>query len=375
MSKYQDSTGVYCAVTFDYNIDDAIYFEGDLDKAVYLSERNYNSDTGESFTSEDEKRLYFWKNYHYDTVTRKSADAEVVEALVAYADYSEEIFAEDGILGYNLIYIDDNDVPECLVWTGHGVDYGCRAFVLSYKNSSMESVTVEGMGGGFTSIEYIPKSGEFLLSSGDFHWDYTDKFILDDSFHKSISLYFNSLGADNQIYEVNGQSVSSESYVAESSNVTIDGGDLLSISTYSISGYDVSDIYDSIFSAYTALRTTTYTAFAPEVLEFNLSDGILTVAIDDGSRYGWNHGSSNQEFSFSCAVSDNCIWEDRDVMMNQSDQGSTTSFEEMKQTIDDAQRGYEECIEEYGYVDISSPYEIHIEVMDDLIVRVYSLAH
>lgn len=51
------------------------------------------------------------------------------------------------------------------------------------------------------------------------------------------------------------------------------------------------------------------------------------------------------------------------------------SFEEFKDYIDYEQEQYDKCIKEYGFVDPSSPFEVHIGVVDDTVIRVYSMAH
>ena len=369
LSDYKGSTGVYCAVAFNYNTDDDTYFESDLDKAIFLSEKNYNPNTGESFVSEDEKRLYFLENYSYDTFSKKNVDAEVIEALFAYVNYSEEVLSDEEIYGYNLIYIDDNDVPECLVWT----EDDNRVYVLSYKNGNIESVTTQ-MSSAYTHVSYTPKSGVFEL--GVFYGSAgleSDIFTLDDSFDWVLYADENrtfSWDEYDLVYTINGETVD-ESIYNENLKQYENFECTISVDT---SGYgtDISETYGSILSAYDALRTTKYYANLPEIVEFELSDGILTVSSDDGSRFGWN-GGEREYFSFSYPVSDDCSWECgyyavdfvRDEYMD---------YSTVKECIESEQAQYKEGKEKYGDdFSVESPPGFDFIVVDGVIVKVYML--
>lgn len=240
----RNSAEIYLAMTDNYNADVNEYFENDFDKALYLADRNYNIETGEEFKDEDEKRLYFMKNYSYDTLAQKPMDDAVAESLFAYANYLESVFTTEERLGYNLIYIDADDIPECIVWTTNESRQLCRAFVLSYKNGSVESVTVEGEEGYCATVGYIPRSGDFWVSSSDWHWSYDDIFLLDDSFHKVSST---SYGSDCMI---NGQIVDYEEYDEVTSDIYSDKYTQLYIDMY---GQNFDAIYSTLIAAYDAL--------------------------------------------------------------------------------------------------------------------------
>jgi len=372
LADYNNSADIYCAVTYNYNLDDYTYFESELDKAVYLSDMNYNSDTGTYFESDDEKRLWFLKNYSYDTVSQKTVEADVIEALLAYVEYSEEVLSEEGIYGYNLIYIDDNDIPECLVWT----EYDQRVYVLSYQNGSIESVTTQ-MSSSYTSVSYTPKLGKFKISVfyGSAGLE-DDIFTLDDSFdwvlYADSNRAYSAPGESYYILSINGKEVSGSVYEEEFSKNDFEA-------EYTITGgtahMDNGETYSSILAAYDALRTKTYHANLPEITEFELSDGILTVSAGDGSRFGWN--SHIEEFSFSYPVSDDCTWEDGWYAVNSTEFECNTyiSYDIMKEDIDSTQEKYKEGIEQYGSdFEINSPYGFTFNIIDETVVSVYRLS-
>lgn len=369
LMQYSNNKKVYFALTYNYDIERDTYFEDEFERAVYLAEQNYNADTGKVFESEDEKRLYFLMNYSYDIFTKKVIDKEIVDTLSVYADYIEEVFAGDEILGYNLIYIDDNDVPECLVWTKAGADNNseCRVFVLSYKNDNIESVTTDTTG-WYADVLYSPRSGDFRLETSIYRWYKQTVFTLDDSFHKVISMEHESLGVDSGRSVIDEQEVSDEEY-----DKILSQYDYLNSYTRLICGvqdasgenFYATGVYSSLLDAYDALRTTTYKAYAPEVAEFELKDGTLTLTTQDPS----NGGSIDSEevwhnvdplFSISYPVAEDCTWE------YGHDEGGFVldeygSFETMK----------EDVIADKD--EIYSPFSLYIEVIDNVVVRVYSI--
>lgn len=283
LSDYHDSRGIYCALTFNYDVDEKAYFQEDLDKMVYLSEKDFNPDTGGSFESEDEKRLYFMKNYSYDTVNSKAVDQEVVDALIAYDKYVGETLAEEGVYGYNLIYIDDNNIPECLVWT----EKDQRVFVLSYKNGAIESVTHQ-QGSGYLKVIYTPKSGKFDISVfyGSAGLE-DDIFTLDDSFHL-VAYADSNRDIYSRVFSINGQEVSESVYDEALSDkfgsIILGGTSYRREEDYNSAASGCRDVYSNVdkaystlLSAYDALGTTTYVTYVPEVAEFDLTDGTLVT--------------------------------------------------------------------------------------------------
>lgn len=137
LSDYRDSSAIYCAVEFNYNPDKAEYFESDLDKALYLADRNYKLGTGEEFGSDEEKRLWLLENYSYDISSGEVIDKEIVDALIAYQRYIDvdgeayRNLTNGG--GYSLIYLDEDNIPE--LFAQSSISSACK--VISYYNGNI----------------------------------------------------------------------------------------------------------------------------------------------------------------------------------------------------------------------------------------------
>lgn len=291
-----------------------------------------------------------------DSVAEDSVSKEQDnEFLSTYTAYIDEVFAEDYILGYNFIYIDADDTPECLVWTTDEYNQVCRVFVLSCKNDSIESVTVEGDEGYGATVGYISRSGSFWMGLLDWHQSYYDIFLLDDSFHKVVSLYDASGDASNPegTRLIDGQSANSEEYAEATLDIYSDKYTRLRVDMY---GQNYDDIYSTLIAAYDALRTTTYAAYSVEITKFDLTDNILTVEADsdpNGRREG---------FAISYPVSEDCTWE----YGYYNNEGNFVSdeyqnFEYMKEEIAENQQN----------IEVQSQILLCIEVIDDTVVRVY----
>lgn len=290
-----------------------------------------------------------------DSVSKEQDD----EFLSAYTDYIEEVLAEEEILGYNLIYIDDNDIPECLVWTKAGADNNpeCRVFVLSYKNDNIESVTTDTTG-WYADVLYSSRSGDFSLETSIYRWYKQTVFTLDDSFHKVISMEYESLGTSGRSV-IDEQEVSSEEYDKIISQYDyLDSYTRLSCGVQDTSGenFYTTGVYSSLLDAYDALRTTTYAAYSVEITKFDLTDNILTVEADsdpNGRREG---------FAISYPVSEDCTWEygyynnDGSFVSDEYE-----SFEYMKEEIAENQQN----------IEVQSQILLCVEVVDDTVVRVY----
>lgn len=153
LSDYRGSSEIYCAVECNYNSDISEYFESDLDKALYLAGKDYKLGSGRPFKNADEVRLWFMQNYSYDTSSEKMIDKEVVDALVAYQKYidkDDEEFKNEYYGGYNLIYIDEDDVPELLA-TGTSEAAGHK--IISYHNGRIS----ENYIGRLWGLQYAEK--------------------------------------------------------------------------------------------------------------------------------------------------------------------------------------------------------------------------
>lgn len=115
--------------------------------------------------------------------------------------------------------------------------------------------------------------------------------------------------------------------------------------------------------------TNTYSTFVPKVVTFEMSDNILTIVTDDGSRFGWSDG--NEGFSISYPVAEDCIWETGYFAADFVAE-DTTDYESVKSYIENEQAGYVEGLA-MGDFEVSSPMGIYIEVTDGIVVRVYTV--
>lgn len=170
LSDYRDSSAIYCAVEFNYNPDKAEYFESELDKALYLADRNYKLGTGEEFGSDEEKRLWLLESYSYDISSGEVIDKEIVDALIAYQKYMDETlinvenyqFATENAARYmDLAYLDEDNIPELIIHTSLLISD--EFYILSYhKGNVLEGYIYTNYG----SISYAEKKNLFRMSDG-----------------------------------------------------------------------------------------------------------------------------------------------------------------------------------------------------------------
>lgn len=359
-SEYRNSSDIYCAVEFNYDSSKAEYFESELDKALYLVDRNYKLETGEYFESEEEKRLWFMGNYSYDTSSGKMIDKEIVDALIAYQNYVPTLpyIEEEKYVRYTLVYLNDDEVPECLVWshsynpdpTIHGAVY-----VLSYNNGTVQMFDPESPYQFDVSVSYTPKEGKFctdtvlgLRSAED--WVVAE---LGDDFSKIGTAW-----RDND-WETYYNVLNDSNVQAEDIDAYIDSFD------FEIE-LDSTEAKGTILAAYDALRTTEYQILAYEFTEFNLSDGILTFSSDGADRYGKEDAKS---FSYSFPVAENCTWGYYRAGENYPYEES--DYEDMKDLIESDMESYAKDFENYGDIGYwDSPASYYIIVTDNEVVDV-----
>lgn len=394
-SGYMNSAKIYCAARYNYDVDEESFFESDLDRVIYLADKDYNMETGGTFSSNDEKRLWLMINYGYDIVAGKAGkavDKRIGEALLAYqrcmndgidtvynvSDSNGNLmnYADDDV-SWCLIYIDDDDVPELLLRFGVMID--TYNLVLSYHNDNVVTNIVEGEGSTFS---YAEKRNIFCVSEGRMGY-YSDIFynLIDGEVvtlaegryndkWENNGYVMNEYGSVVEEYFWNHVECSGDDYANAINNLIDSAGG----ATEWVTAPSYRESYPDILSAYDALRTTTYTAYVPQIAEFEISNGILNASTNDGSRYGW---VSRNPFSISYPVADDCVWE-RGYYLDDFVHEGDTDYESVRGIILSDQEYYEELIKENGeewfleYRPIDSPVGIHIEVMDGVVVRVYS---
>lgn len=353
LSDYRDSGSIYCAVECNYNSDTAEYFESELDRALYLADKNYKADTKESFGGTQEKHLWFMENYSYDTSSGKAIDREVADAVIAYNDYINVSLDSGKTLSWcSLVYIDDNDIPEAVICFDKGT-----LRVLSYNGGLLEyRPKHDGYG---CSLAYDLRGGQFCINVGyetDVYGYEYNVVSLNDSFEETLVS-----GVISGIYYLNGEEIDQDSWdqatdEAFSANTNINYGD------------SRENTYNSLLAAYDALRTTIYETYEYSIYEYELKDGILTVKADDGAAVSDGFGTC-QPFEFSYSIADNCVWQEGghgygDEAMDGS---WDVSPEDIEKEIRQERKIYDSAPDE-----IQSPPGIQFRIMDDEVIAVYT---
>ncbi len=370
LSDYRDSGSIYCAVECNYNSDTAEYFESELDRALYLADKDYKADTGESFENTEEKRLWFIQNYSYDISSEKVMDKEVVDALIAYQKYIDEDrlnpypeYGELEITRFYLAYINDDNIPECMVWDDENV-YG-TPFIMSYMNGEMQVFRSNDVFGD-NSLTLIPKSGLFAInsySSGiETSGSGTEYIKLSDDFEVLANIEESMSWTNETVtYTLNGENVTEDII----DNVMKENGlPAYDEWTYSIDGYNSPQ---SLLAAYDALRTTIYETYEYCIYEYELKDGILTVKADDGAAVADGFGTC-QPFEFSYPVADDCIWEAGNGFGEyRTEYTYSMTPEELEVEIKNWRNQYELTPD-----NLESPVAIQFHVIDEQVVGVYT---
>lgn len=244
LSDYRDSSAIYCAVEFNYNPDKAEYFESELDKALYLADKNYKLGTGEEFGSDEEKRLWLLENYSYDISSGEVIDKEIVDALIAYQKYMDENYT--GERKCILFYLDNNDVPE-MVATGSINDYQ----LFSYYNGSVVGYKDVMSPYWMYSFNYNERSGNLRVEEGGAgnHYRYVFYTLSDGNLNEAgYCDYQYDWDEDKTFLVINDTEVSKEEFEAFENQL----GDTAKGESFGAYG---STVYSSVLSAYDALAT------------------------------------------------------------------------------------------------------------------------
>lgn len=360
LSSYGNNVAIYCAVECNYDVDNAKYFDDNLDKAVYLSEQNFNPDTREPFVDEEEKRLYFMTNYYYDTVSGKAVDKEVVDALIAYDEFilSTPDIQESESIGYSLIYLNDDEIPECLVWTCpytfDSTIYG-MIYVLSYNNGTVQMYASESYYLFHAMFSYTPGGNKFCIDTVLGLRSAEDWFMveLESDFSRLGSASQDNDGWGNYYFYLNDVEVPAEEMEAY-------------IGSFDFNTTLYTAEADSLLAAYDALRTTTYETYEYCIYQFEIKDGVLTVAADDGAAVADGFGLQ-ESFSFSYPVAEDCTWEDGYWGGNGYESYEQIDGETVMKQVESWRKEYE------TYPDyLESPVGIFFDIVDDEVVRVYT---
>lgn len=186
LSNYRNSSSIYCAVECNYNSDTSEYFESELDRALYLADKDYKADTGEYFESEVEKRFWFMKNYSYDIESGEEVDEQTADALIGYqVAYSEWLTTLD--LKYHtymtLADLNSDNIPELIVVDRKNYRkvvsnaraqrdtdaYDFDVFIASYKAGDLKEYSTHLEGSGSSEVHLRSVSADkFIISWSQF---------------------------------------------------------------------------------------------------------------------------------------------------------------------------------------------------------------
>ncbi len=180
-----------------------------------------------------------------ESSTEAPASAETPDIpaiLAAYQQYADGFAEED--LRYSLIYINDDDVPECLMWFG-----SFEVKVLSYIDNTIKVFEPEYYGSHMIEYAYTPRSGEFAVNQsygvgGNDYILVKLSNVFEVKMHAESNGGFDTPGHWSAGYDINGESVDEETYLTQTDMSRFQQ----TIDTLSMDG-----IYDTILSAYAAL--------------------------------------------------------------------------------------------------------------------------
>lgn len=265
------------------------------------------------------------------------------EVLPAYEEYINEHCGE--LNGCELIYIDDDDIPECVY-----LDMSWE-MVLCYDSGTVRCCS-SGFGGN-AHVAYRERTGEFEIGGIAGSQEYKEFYTLEDGVFSLIgsayhSNYVGYEGEDVDEYYIEDNGVSKgeyESYVD-------------SFGTYEW----VSCEYSSISEAYQNLGQETLETWEEYVTKFELADGILTVEAEE-SENGYLSA-----ISISYPISDDCSWEDCVF----GEYNKELSYEELKSEIEEQRNWHLRYLNGEIEEDVNDPYSLYIEIKDGEIVRVYN---
>lgn len=112
-----------------------------------------------------------------------------------------------------------------------------------------------------------------------------------------------------------------------------------------------------------------YETYCFRIAKFELEDGMLTVVDDGAPGSGWDEENA---FSFSLPVSEDCLWQKAYYGNGIVVMDEPYGYEEAAKDIVEWRGNYKAALEdeEYG---IESPVGLHIEVVDSVVARVYTI--
>lgn len=318
----------------------------------------------------------------------EASEEEILEVLSAYQDYVD-VHNDGALRGFMLAYLDEDNIPE-MIAIG---DYEAAGqMIITYQDGELTENYVGRLGG----LSYVEKQNFYRNSNGHMGYYYDDFYCLEngeqvliaggeygDKYDEEGNIVWNEEGDyPEQVYAWEGEECSEEEYydmIDLFIKTSVGDAVFTEVDTYQ------GGMYFNMLEAYQALKTKSYSAFWPEMEEFDLKNGILTFTVSDGAYYGWGGTQEDSEilYTVSYPVAPDCIWENRIVGSGENYQpqvGNTeylqdTTYEEIRDWLDSEKEFYEEMVATYGKeeAEVSSPFNTVVVVEDGVVVRVYTV--
>lgn len=182
-----------------------------------------------------------------DDTAEAEDDTDTVspEAFEAYKDYARTNYGDMSFFKYSMIYLDSDDIPECVVWCGSSENVDCNVCVMSYKDGEVQAYQTEG---NYYRVDfsYYEKSEVFCatkINATGGNSYFQEIVRLKDSFEKigSTGMWTEDAGTSYNI-QINGEDVSDEREIMEYINNFGCSTDITE-----------SDTFDSLDSAYASI--------------------------------------------------------------------------------------------------------------------------
>ncbi len=304
-------------------------------EGLYIEELDAVCYTAYSYYVDDNKMDYESGAYggggseYYIYFRDGSDEAKVAEALNAYQGYIDENNLD--IRGYELVYINDDDIPELcafdiiddprlLLYNATDKDVKCMYSSGGYQYKERENIIVvfSHVGGSeaYSLMEINDSITDFV------ELDYVRLDRIDDNY----VYYYNDEVSDEATYNA---------FIEKYREYTQIG---------------VSRRYTTILEAYENLGITEYGYSLYHIEAMSYDNGVLYIKGDDG-----------EEISYP--VADDCVWEDTAF----SEVIANISYEELEDTWLE-EREYYLTYEENNY----NFYDVYVVVKDEQIIRVYT---
>lgn len=303
-------------------------YDNDFDLVCYIEE---------SYVIEGEMLTYSM-HYHdnagggltHSFFREGSEGVKVAEALNAYYQYIYEnnIYYE----GCELIYLDDDNIPELV----YGLDYGCYEQLLTYYNGTVQRTSIDF---GMANFSYSERTGKFELSgvNGSFS-------------HHNYFEYKN--GEVRQVGEAQacyiGEGIPDEYYI--DGKLVDEATCMAYCSSFGDYEKNVKCEHYIIYEAYENLGVTEY--------EYSLCH-IEAMSYDNGALH--IKGDNGEEISYP--VADDCVWEFEDSFSGVS---QPITYELLESDWHDCRSDYQEYSEQLNY-------SVTAVVKDKQVVRVYTV--